>query len=585
MVRRYGVSSSLIAFLCGIAMIGWMGSPILAVADDGDPAARIDDLELVDHYGAPVPLEQWKDAPILVVAFLGVECPLARLYGPRLNQLYEEYRDRGVMILGIDSNRQDSLKEMTAYVTRHHIGFPFLKDVGHRLADRLGATRTPEVFVLDAHRRVRYQGRIDDQYGVGYSRYDANRSDLRNAVEALLAGRPIAVAQTPAVGCIIGRLKESKKDAGVTYYRDVAPILHRRCAGCHREGEIGPFSMLTYEDVAGWEDTILEVIDDGRMPPWNANPEYGHFRNDPRLTYEEIGMLRDWVAAGAPAGDPEEAAPLPEFVSGWQIGTPDEIIYMRDQPFDVPAEGVVDYQRFVVDPGWQEDRYVVAVEARPDNRAVVHHILVYIIPPGKGGVDLRSVLVGYAPGSLPVHYGEDVAILVPAGSRLLFELHYTPNGTPQRDRSYIGVRFGDPQQVKSLLQGHAVLNARFEIPPGAAHHEVMAQQTIRDDCVLLSMTPHMHLRGKAFRYEALYPDGTKEILLDVPRYDFNWQLKYILAEPKSLPRGTRIRCTAVYDNSENNLVNPDPTRAVRWGDQSWEEMMIGFFDTLPTRKE
>ncbi len=257
---------------------------------------------------------------------------------------------------------------------------------------------------------------------------------------------------------------------------------------------------------------------------------------------------------------------------------------MDSKPFEVPAEGVVDYQRFLVDPGWTEDKYIVAAEARPDNRAVVHHILAYIIPPGARRLDLRSVLVGYAPGTPPVYYGDGVALRVPSGSRLLFEMHYTPNGRPQKDRSYIGVRFTDKDSVQSLLEGRIAINTRFAIPPGAAHHEVTADYRVRQDELLLSMTPHMHLRGKAFRYEAFYPDGRSEILLDVPRYDFNWQLKYVLAEPKKLPRGTRVRCTAVYDNSERNLVNPDPTKTVHWGDQSWEEMMIGFMDTLTPAK-
>ena len=253
---------------------------------------------------------------------------------------------------------------------------------------------------------------------------------------------------------------------------------------------------------------------------------------------------------------------------------------MSDESFDVPAQGVIDYQRMVVDPGWTEDKYIVAAEARPENRSVVHHILVFVIPPGADRQDLRSVVVGYAPGALPMRADEGTALKVPAGSKLLFEMHYTPNGRQQTDRSYIGVRFTDKAKVNKLLRGQVAIETKFAIPPGASDYQVVAGWKADQDELLLNMTPHMHLRGKSFRYEAVYPSGEKEILLDVPDYDFNWQLKYVLAQPKLLPKGTRIICTAVYDNSDANLANPDPTRKVRWGDQSWDEMMIGFFDTV-----
>ncbi len=271
------------------------------------------------------------------------------------------------------------------------------------------------------------------------------------------------------------------------------------------------------------------------------------------------------------------------YVPGWRIPEPDQVVYMQDEPFSVPAEGVVDYKYFRVDPGWEEDKYIYAAEARPDNREVVHHIIVYVLPPGTkpGSFENRTMLVGYAPGADPCRLEDGIAMYVPAGSQLVFEMHYTPNGSPHLDRSYVGFAFTQESAVKKLLKGRLAINQRFEIPPGAARHLVTADYRVRKDELLKSMTPHMHLRGTAFRYEAEFPDGRREILLDVPKYDFNWQLSYELAEPRLLPRGTRIVCTAAFDNSADNPVNPDPTQAVRWGDQSWEEMMIGFFDVLP----
>lgn len=543
------------------------------------------DFTLSNNYGKPVALTDFEEKKVVVLAFLGTECPLAKLYGPRLSQLQESFADDSVAIIGISSNKQDSLTELTAYAHRYGINFPILKDVGNRLADEIGATRTPEVYVLDAKRDIRYQGRIDDQYGVGYSRERPEQSDLKLAIQSLLDGKSIATPKTKAIGCVIGRVKQATPTGDVTYTKHIAKILNSRCVECHRRGEIGPFTLTSYQDVLGWEETILEVIADKRMPPWNANPRFGHFKNDPTLSTTEVNLLKTWVENGMPEGNPVDLPDPPEFVEGWRIGEPDQIIAMSEESFEVPAEGIVDYQRFVVDPGWTDEKFISAAEARPDNRSVVHHILVYIIPPGKGKRDIGAVLAGYAPGSLPVDYGEAIALRVPAHSKLLFEMHYTPNGTKQRDLSFAGVKFAKKEQVKKLLRGEAVLDKEFAIPAGDANYNVTARPyNVRRNELLLSMTPHMHLRGKSFRYEAHYPDQTTEVLLDVPNYDFNWQLKYILKQPKLLPKGTKIVCSAVFDNSRRNLVNPDPAEVVRWGDQSDEEMMIGFFDTLPANR-
>ncbi|GAB5402963.1 MAG: redoxin domain-containing protein [Aureliella sp.] len=554
------------------------------VAAEPSFADTLNRFSLSNNYGKQIALSEYSDTPIIVIAFLGTECPLAKLYGPRLDRLADRFADKGVAILGVCSNKQDSLTELTAYVHRFEIGFPMLKDVGNKLADAMQATRTPEVFVLDQNRQVRYHGRIDDQYGVGYARDKPNKNDLADAIEALVDGKTIAQPETQAVGCVIGRVKTRPATGDVTYTKDIAPILNSRCAECHRDGEIGPFTLTSYEDVLGWEDTILEVIDDRRMPPWNANPKFGHFSNDPRLSEQEIALLRTWVDNGMPQGDPADLPEPPQFVTGWRIPKPDQVLKMSEEAFKVPAEGIVDYQRYVVDPGWDEDKYIYAAEARPQNRQVVHHILVYVIPPGEDRRSLKAILAGYAPGNVPVNYGPNAAMWVPAGSKLLFELHYTPNGRAQTDLSYAGVCFTTKDKVKTLIRGRAVIEHDLNISPGDDNHEVVARPYVsRRTEYLLSMTPHMHLRGKAFRYEAIYPDGSRETLLDVPNYDFNWQLKYELAEPKKLPRGTKIVGTAVYDNSEKNLVNPDPTRTVHWGDQSDEEMMIGFFDVSPTK--
>lgn len=567
---------------------------VLLLSTAGSSAAesridrQIENFSLRDFRGKVRSLDDFAGAKVVVVAFVGIECPLAKIYAPRLQDLYERFAAQGVVFLGVDSNRQDSITELAAYARAHGIEFPVLKDAGNEVADAFAAQRTPEVFVLDADRKVRYCGRIDDQYGLGsssgYARPDVQRNDLAVAIEELLAGKDVSVPVTEAKGCIIGRVLKVDAHGEVTYANQIARILQSRCMSCHREGEIAPFPLTEYEDVVGWAEMMREVIGEGRMPPWFASPEHGKFANDARMTESEKELFNRWVENGCPEGD---AADLPEprqWTVGWQIPEPDQVIYMSDEPYTVQAEGVVEYQYFTVDPGWNEDKWVQASEARPDNRAVVHHIIVFVRPPSKAGEsDSRSrggLLAGFAPGGGQRVNPIGIATFVPAGSKLVFQMHYTPNGSVQKDRSYIGVVFADPTTVRKRMVGGSPSNHSFAIPPGDPHYKVTSEYRFPKDMELLWFAPHMHLRGSAFRYEAAYPDGRREILLDVPKYDFNWQLRYLLEEPKLMPAGTTMHCTAYFDNSVDNLANPDPTETVTWGDQTWEEMMIGWFGSI-----
>jgi peroxiredoxin len=581
-VRR----NALTACLVGLSLLTAAPSPLLA-APAPTIGSQIDDFTLRDYRGRERSLKDFGEAKVVVVAFLGVECPLAKLYARRLEQLQQEFADQGVEFIGIDSNRQDSVTELADYARSQEVTFPLLKDPNNEVADLFGAERTPQAFVLDQSRAIRYAGAIDDQYGIGVQRKQPAERYVADAVSELLAGKPVSRPAAAAVGCQIGRASKTPPTGEITYAKHIAPIFQRRCVECHRPGEIAPFPLLSYDDVLGWEETILEVIADNRMPPWLANPKHGEFKNDARLTDDEKELIKTWVKNGSPEGDKADLPEPPKFAEGWRYREPDQVIYMDDKPFDVPAEGVVDYQYYVVDPKWEEDKYIVAAEARPDNRAVVHHIIAYLIAPG---VDPREdhdrrMLVGYAPGSPPTVVGEGLAIHVEAGSKLLFEMHYTPNGVAQSDLSYIGVTFTERDRVRNFVNGRAAINHKFEIPPQVANHEVVAKYRSREDELLLRFMPHMHLRGKSFRYEAIYPDDSREVLLDVPAYDFNWQLSYELAQPKRLPKGTQVVCTAHYDNSAGNPSNPDPNKAIHWGQQSWDEMMIGFFDVIPAEEE
>lgn len=547
---------------------------------------KIADFSLRDYRGKTYKLSDLADKKLVVIAVLGTECPLAKLYAPRLADLCEEYETQGVAFWGLDANRQDSLAEIGAYVRTHELQFPILKDANNEIADRLGAVRTPEVFVLDKNRVVRYWGRIDDQYGISVQRPAPTRRDLKAALDELLWGLPVSQPVTPAVGCFVGRVSKKPPQGEVTYSNQISRLLNERCVSCHRPGEIAPFPLTNFDETVGWAETIREVVDEGRMPPWFADPKHGKFLNDARLTADEKQLVRDWVKNGCPEGDRGQLPESPKFTAGWQIDEPDQIIYIADKPVDVPAEGVVAYQYFVVDPGFKEDKWIKMAEARPGNRAVVHHIVASFRTGGAIGVRVgERGQVGYAPGMPPAVYPEGAALLIPAGSKLVFQVHYTPNGSPHKDRSYIGLKFAKPEEVKEQIGGGLVAQIKLAIPPGDDNYEAQSTHTFSAPARLITLTPHMHLRGKSFRYEAEYPDGQREILLDIPRYDFNWQLRYDFAEPKLMPKGTKLICTAHYDNSEENLSNPNPKATVRWGDQTWDEMMIGYFTSLPVGNE
>jgi peroxiredoxin len=566
--------------------------PGLAGAEESSARSPVAPFTLPDFRGQEHSLNDWKEKQVLVVAFLGTECPLAKLYGPRLAQLAAQYDSEKVAFVGIMSNRQDSLAKIAAYARTHDIKFPLLKDLENKVADQFGAQRTPEVFVLDAERRVRYQGRIDDQWGIGYVREDPKSRELATALDELVSGKPVSVGKTEAVGCLIGRVlkPQSAGSDSVTYSNQIARLLQKRCVECHREGEIGPFALTSYEDAVGWAPMMLEVVEAGRMPPWHASPDHGHFEESRRLTDEEKSLLRQWVAAGAPEGNRADLPQPIKFPTGWQIARePDLVLNMREQPFEVPAEGEVRYQFFIVDPGFTEDKWVNGAELLPGNRAVVHHILVHAAKDRDGFRALEGgagggFLCGYVPGLRARPYPEGMAKRIPAGSKLVFQVHYTPNGSKQLDLSKLGLWFADDAKVTHEVKTIACATVRLAIPPFESDYEIDAtSRALPTEALLLRLMPHMHVRGKAFRYEAMFPDGKTETLLDVPAYDFNWQTAYRLAEPIKLPAGTRMHCIAKYDNSEDNLNNPDPSKMVRWGDQTWEEMMIGYFDIAVTR--
>lgn len=418
---------------------------------------------------------------------------------------------------------------------------------------------------------------------------------IRAALFGVLATTSLTVAGTTS--------------ATVTFHKDVLPVLQKNCQECHRPGEAAPMSFLTYEQTRPWAKAIKAAVLNQKMPPWFADPHYGKFSNEKRLSENERKVLVAWADAGAPAGNAKQSPPPAQWIEGWNIPKPDVVIEMP-KPFPVQASGTIEYQYVILPTGFTEDKWIQMAEARPGNRAVTHHIIAFIRPkgspwmkdaePGVPFVPKRQqrqarqarngdpqageespagaeLLVGYAPGMEAARFKPGQAKLVPAGADIVLQLHYTANGKETTDQTRVGLVFAKEPVKERILTMNAT-NARFVIPPGADNHQVDSQITLKAESRLVSLMPHMHLRGKSFQYTVIYPSGEKEVLLNVPKYDFNWQFFYYLTEEKLLPKGSRIECVAHFDNSRNNPANPDATKEVRWGDQSWEEMMIGWFE-------
>ena len=411
---------------------------------------------------------------------------------------------------------------------------------------------------------------------------------------------PAAIVLLVAVALLPAARTPRAAGATPTFYRDVTPILQQHCQSCHRDGEIAPMPLVTYEDTQPLARLIADDARARKMPPWFADPRVGHFSNDPSLSAREITTLAAWAAAGAPAGNPEDEPPAPRWATGWNIPQPDLVIRMP-KPVPIPALCDIEYTYEIVPTGFKEGKWVQMSEIRPSSRANVHHAVVYIRPPDspwlrhapigvpftasdmKTEADRRDtkttkadILLVYAPGSSPDRWPNGMAKYIPAGSDLVFQMHYISRDRPTIDQTSIGIVFAKRPPVKRVLTLQ-LTNSSFVIPPGVDDYRVEVHGSIPNDALLLSFFPHMHLRGKRFEYNILRADGTIEPLLRV-NYDFFWQLSYRLVKPMPLKAGTVLQAVAWYDNSKNNPHNPDPTTAVYWGDQTYDEMMVGFFD-------
>jgi hypothetical protein len=359
-----------------------------------------------------------------------------------------------------------------------------------------------------------------------------------------------------------------------TYSRDIAPLMQDKCVECHRTQGLAPFNLESYEQVRAWSRSIHKEVPAGRMPPWGLDPEVGEWANDPTFSETELATLYAWLDNDMPEGDAADLPAPKVFHEDWSIGKPDMIFEMNE--IVIPAEGVMPYQHHVTEMNIEEDIYVQALEVLPGNRRVVHHVIVFLQPPDGGQRDgfTNTMLDVYAPGSPAGINPPGVARLIPAGSKLMWQIHYSPTGEEERDRSRFGIVLAK-ERPKELMHTATIVNGSFEIPPGADNHRVEASGTIPQDATIYSYTPHMHYRGKAMDFYLTRPGEEEELACSIPKYDFNWQLDYFLAEPLKVPAGTKVRVVAHFDNSADNPYNPDPTETVRWGEQTWEEMMMG----------
>lgn len=553
------------------------------------PTARVDSVKnftLNDVDGKPRSLVDHRKARAIVIAWTAPGCPVAMVYAPRLAEMAKTYAAQEVAFLGVSSNASESIDDLKRMVKDGGIPYPVLVDADGSLAQALSARTTTTAIVLDANWRVRYRGAVDDQYGVNGRKPSVEHAWLKEALDAVLAAKPVVKDATDAPGCPITFAPKPK--AGVsttkTWSHDVAKVVHERCAACHRGNGGAPFDLGVYADVASRTAVIREVIDQNRMPPWQATGADGVFSNDRRLKADEKKDILEWLDAGAPEGDAASAPKPPSALAldAWEMGKPDQI-FEFGKAEAVPAEGVVPYRFVVVKTNLTEDKWVSAVEVQPGAPGVVHHVLVGFDPPNRRGraavfAPWGGFFAAMVPGGRLQEFPAGMAKKLPKGTTLLFQMHYTPNGVATTDTTRIGLRYATKEPEREVKTA-GVMGLDLDIPPGEANYVAHGALPVPFNARILAFMPHMHVRGTSFRY-SIQKIGAKDEteILAVPKFDFNWQTPYRLTTPQAVPRMSMLRCTATYDNSEGNPYNPDPKARVHWGDQTWDEMMIGYVD-------
>ncbi|MCB1230610.1 MAG: redoxin domain-containing protein [Verrucomicrobiae bacterium] len=561
--------------------------PEILKPEDVGVGRMIPDITFTTIDGETHSLAEAKDHRGVVIAMTSATCPVSKRFLPALAELEPKLAAQGIPLVLVNPFASETLDEIRPQIAEHGLKAPYVHDTDKAFATALGATTTTEVFFLDSKRTLLYRGALSDQYGINYSVEKPRHEYLVDAIEAHLKNERPLISATAAPGCELDLKTEdaSLTQTDVTYHRDVARILQQNCVGCHHEGGIAPFALDDFVEVDDRAKVIKRVVTEGTMPPWFAAPQAdggpSPWANDHSLSARDRADLLAWLeSSDRPMGDPADAPEPLTFSTEWTIGEPDLVVPIS-HAYDIKADGFMPYQYDTVKLELTEDRWVGAWEIRPSEYDVVHHVIVQVFKSGdkvtRRGEAEAGYWAAYVPGNGSHVYPEGFAKKLPAGATVQFQIHYTPSGVAKKERLKMGLKFVEnpPRyEVKTL----PLADRKLEIPPGAPNHEEGMSRKAPVDIPVIGFMPHMHTRGKAFRYEVTYPDGEHEILLDIPRYDFNWQLRYELKEPKLIPRGSTVKVTGVFDNSTGNQANPDPTKTVRWGDQTVDEMLIGYME-------
>lgn len=548
-------------------------------APAGDPVgigSRVSDLRFKDIRYLPRTLDDFGSKKAYVLVFTNTSCPIVQRYLPVLNRLDADYRAKGVQFVAVNVGPDDSIIDMATQAVQHECTFPFVKDFDQMTVKALGVERTPEVVVLDATKTIRYRGRIDDRYRLGGTRDEPTREDLKLALDAIVDGKEVEVKTTPVDGCAITPVEEVQVHEKVNYAEHVAPLLMKHCVACHHPGTPAPFSLQTYEQAAAKANAIAEVVHEGRMPPWYASPEHNDFINRRGMTSDEKAKLMAWAKAGKAPGDLSKAPAMPQELTSpkeWRIGEPDVIVSLPEHT--LPADGDIPYKYEMLPHNFGGETWIQAMEIRPSNPRVVHHCnIVYVTP--KDGLKSTNFITGTVPGSEPMLLDEGTAFKLPKDASMIAQIHYVSTGKPEKCQIKVGIKFARGT-IDKQLHHYLLVDNKFVIPPGDPSVRVAASRTLQNDALPLALFVHMHLRGRDMTFIAHYPDGTKETLLTVPNYSFDWQMPYRWSlGQRKFPKGTRLEAIAHYDNSAFNAFNPDPKATVKDGLQTRDEMMNGF---------
>lgn len=592
----------------------------------------IDRLTLTASDGKPLAVNSLQGKKAVVVVFLSFDCPVSNSYSSQLTEMATGYADKGVAFLGVAAGVEapDALTKLAA---EYKLGFPLYADPKLAAADALKATTTPEAFVLDHNHVLRYRGRIDDAYSSRLKRNSVvTAHDLKDALDALLAGQDVKTPVTKPVGCPVGdRALAAKPGArtDVTYHKDVKAVLQANCQGCHRPGQVGPFSLMTYKHAVNWAEDIKSYTASRQMPPWKpaGGPEYANAR---RMSDRDVATLAAWVDAGCPEGDPKDGPPPAKFPTEWQLGKPDLVLEVPEE-YHVGAAGKDIFRCFVLPTGLTEDKYIVGFEVKPGNPRVVHHTLNFWDLTGKGrelqreqqarkirptdedhgpgysvamgvgffpdrnsGTPQFGGFGGWAPGQMATRLPEGTGYHLPKGADVIIQTHYHRTGKPEADKLKIGLYFAEkpvekvwqslaigprPESIRQVIGLEA---GPLRIPAGKSDHKVKSSAWLQTDATVHAVMPHMHLIGRQIKVTMTPPGGEAVTLVEVPDWDYNWQETYWFKTPMKAPSGTRIDVEAIYDNSLSNPNNPfNPPRTITFGEQTTNEMMFGFVSVTP----